>query len=379
MRLFFIKSRIKVIRIRDIIKLIEEFAPAVWSEEWDNVGLQVGSVGKPVDSVFIAVDPSSSVLARAVKSGSQLLITHHPFLFHPLRRLDLESPLGRMTSFLIQNNLSVYSAHTNLDTIPDGVSTALAKRLGLDVVDVLKDSNRASFCQLSVFLPQGLEKELGRALGDWSKRWIKYRLYYLEDMMSSAPAAPFGSREERTLHSADRVARMDLTIPCSELSDLLDDIRSLYGNTIDFDLYPMKNKPVPVGYGCLAELNRRITFDHFVAFLKEQLGIPYVQMAGTVPAAVNKIAICGGSGSGFLEEAHRAGADILITSEVKHSQARLCEELGFCVLDIGHFHSERFGMMALAGYIRERLQETKLDVKVLEDQEERGPLKLVAF
>lgn len=269
--------------VQDIINIIEEFAPSAWAEKWDNAGLQIGSLRQPVSAVFIAVDPTASVLERAIKANAQLIITHHPLFFHPLRQLSLETSTGKIITRAIIKNISIYSAHTNLDMAQNGVSTALIERLALKDIQILK--------------------------------------------------------EEETP--------------------------------------PLHNKPAPIGYGCIGTFKTPITFKQFITKIKTDLQLPYLQMAGKAPARVRKVAVCGGSGSQFIEKAHKSGANLYITAELKHSHARMAEELNFCALDIGHFHSEKFGMMALARLLRKRLEKQGLKVDVIEDRTEKSPLQLI--
>lgn len=280
---FFIET-LPMTLIQDIINIIEEIAPSAWAEKWDNAGLQIGSLRQPVSAVFVAVDPTASILERAIKSNAQLIITHHPLFFHPLRQLSLETSTGKIITRAIRKNISIYSAHTNLDMAPDGVSNALIERLALKDIHILKEEE---------------------------------------------------------------------TPP------------------------PPHNKLVPLGYGCIGTFKTPITFKQFITKIKTDLQLPYLQMAGKAPARVRKVAVCGGSGSQFIEKAYKSGANLYITAELKHSHARMAEELNFCALDIGHFHSEKFGMMALARLIRKRLEKQDLKVDIIEDRTEKSPLQLI--
>ncbi|MGB8721116.1 MAG: Nif3-like dinuclear metal center hexameric protein, partial [Desulfobacterales bacterium] len=101
--------------VNDICHVMEAIAPARLAESWDNVGLQVGHRGWPVETVMVALDPLTAVVAAACRVGAGLLVTHHPLIFKPLERLDLETPLGAILDMALKHRLAIFAAHTNLD------------------------------------------------------------------------------------------------------------------------------------------------------------------------------------------------------------------------------------------------------------------------
>lgn len=125
--------------ISDIIKLLEDIAPSRFAEEWDNVGLQLGKKDWPVRTVWVALDPLPEVVTAACREKVDLLITHHPLIFRPLRSLDFDTPLGAVCQRAIENRLGILSAHTNLDAAADGINDVLASKIGLKNVKVLGD------------------------------------------------------------------------------------------------------------------------------------------------------------------------------------------------------------------------------------------------
>lgn len=117
--------------IQDILDIINTTAPANLAEPWDNVGLMIGSLSSRVDSILIGLDPTLQLLEEAERNDSNLVITHHPIIFHPLKSIQFEQPDGRFINKAIQKNINVISCHTNLDSTAPGVSDILAKKLGL--------------------------------------------------------------------------------------------------------------------------------------------------------------------------------------------------------------------------------------------------------
>jgi dinuclear metal center YbgI/SA1388 family protein len=124
--------------VGQIIKVMDQLAPPWLAEEWDNVGLQIGNPRLPVRRIWVALDPSPEVVQAACGKGVDLLITHHPLIFKPLKSIDFDTPGGSIIQMASQHQLAIFSAHTNLDIVRDGVNDVLAKRLGLKHLEILE-------------------------------------------------------------------------------------------------------------------------------------------------------------------------------------------------------------------------------------------------
>lgn len=124
--------------VAEIIKIMDQLAPPLLSEEWDNVGLQIGDPRLPVRRIWVALDPSPEVVKAACQKEVDLLITHHPLIFRPLKSIDFETPGGSSIRMAAHHQMAIFSAHTNLDIVRDGVNDVLAQRLGLRNLSVLQ-------------------------------------------------------------------------------------------------------------------------------------------------------------------------------------------------------------------------------------------------
>ncbi len=127
--------------VSDIIHAMDVLAPSAFAESWDNSGLQVGRKDQPVKLIWIALDPSQEVVEAACRNQVDLLITHHPLIFKPLRSLDGGTPTGKIIRQAVLHELSIFSAHTNLDAASGGINDELAVRLGLKNIRMLSPGN----------------------------------------------------------------------------------------------------------------------------------------------------------------------------------------------------------------------------------------------
>ncbi len=123
-----------MVKARTVVDALEAFAPPGLAAEWDNSGWQVGSEQMNVSGVLVSLDVSLEVVDEALALGANLIVTHHPLLFAPLRRIDPGAHPGRLIRRLLVHDVGLYAAHTNLDVVPGGVSYALAEALGLSAL-----------------------------------------------------------------------------------------------------------------------------------------------------------------------------------------------------------------------------------------------------
>jgi len=117
-------------KIKEIIKVVEEFAPKTLAAEWDHVGLMIGSVENECSGIICALDLTMEVAEKAKKEKCNFILTHHPFFFNPVDNINFDETNGQLIAYIIKNDITVYSAHTNMDIANGGISYTLATLLG---------------------------------------------------------------------------------------------------------------------------------------------------------------------------------------------------------------------------------------------------------
>lgn len=123
--------------VKDIVRVLEEFAPLSIQEPWDNSGLCVGSPEQEVHGVLVGFDCTADLVDEARSCGADLIVTHHPLLFGGIKQVAPEDPTGLALIKAVSAGIAVYAAHTTADKVPGGVSGAMARRLGLVDIEVL--------------------------------------------------------------------------------------------------------------------------------------------------------------------------------------------------------------------------------------------------
>jgi dinuclear metal center YbgI/SA1388 family protein len=127
------------VKIKDILNALERFAPLPLQESYDNAGLQIGlTAEQEASGALLCLDVTEDVINEAIDLGCNLIVSHHPLLFRPLRHVTEDTQVERCVRLAIQNDIAIYSAHTNLDNAEDGVNYRIAEKLGLVDVQMMQ-------------------------------------------------------------------------------------------------------------------------------------------------------------------------------------------------------------------------------------------------
>ncbi len=155
-------------RVGDITAVLEAFAPLRIQESWDNSGLLIGSADDPVHGVLVGFDCTPELIREAVEKGCDLVVTHHPLIFKGLRRISGQDPVGAAVMEAVKAGVAVYAAHTTADKVLEGVSGAMARRLGLEDIRILEGEDEDVGLGCIGTLPSPLT-------GEQALAWVKER------------------------------------------------------------------------------------------------------------------------------------------------------------------------------------------------------------
>ena len=146
-------------KVKDIISVIEEFAPLGIQEKWDNSGLCIGSPEAEVSSVLVGLDCTEELVDEAVACGADMIVTHHPLIFSGLKKISPDDIVGAAVIKAVKAGISIYAAHTNADKVIAGVSGAMAAKLGLENVAILDEDGEGTGLGVVGDLPKPLTAE----------------------------------------------------------------------------------------------------------------------------------------------------------------------------------------------------------------------------
>ena len=333
-------------KIAEVIQLMGELAPARLAEDWDNVGLQVGDASQDVKNILLALDFNQQVLAEAEEKNCQLIITHHPFIFNGIKSINIQNQNSKLIFELIKNNISLFSAHTNLDIAEAGLNDYLIKKLDVENISILKTTSSQNYHKLVTFIPEENFEQVRDAL--YAEGAGKYKNYshsgfYQQGIGNFKPLAdsePYLG-EKGSLNEVEEY-RFETIVAPENLDQVIKELLKVHPyEEPAWDLYQMENLKSKKGIGRIADLKSEIKLDSFLDKIKEIYKLDLIRVV-KAKKKINRIALCSGSGADFIRDAHYQGADLYLTGDVKYHEAQTAEELGMSLVDFGHYGSEKF-------------------------------------
>lgn len=353
--------------IRRIAQSLEQWAPPASAQDYDNVGLQVGRHGADVSRGLLALDLTHEVLEEAATAGAELIVTHHPLIFQPLKRVTDSGYTNNLALRLAEQGIALYSIHTNLDAAPGGVSFALAERLDVQDPTFLAPMNDVT-CKLVTFVPEEDAKAVHTAMADAGGGRIGD---YDACAFRSAGTGTFrpGERTDPhigsaggTLETVDEI-RLEMEVTRWSLPTVRTAMQKAHPyEEVAYDVYPLDQATTQAGMGAIGMLDEVVPLSVFLARVSDQLDAGSLRYAGTPDAPVERVAVCGGAGSSLVGAAQGAGADAYVTADVKYhdffnvlSADDGAPQMAF--IDAGHYETEALTEALLRDWLAERFPE----------------------
>ena len=364
--------------IGKLITYLEDWAPPGAAWDRDNVGLQVGSREKKLKNIMLCLELTPQVLTEAQSKNCNFIFTHHPLIFTPLKELDTQNnPQAKLIETIIKNDITVYSAHTNLDFTKDGVSFELAKTLNLENIRLLEPQENNQF-KVVVFIPgKDVEKVAsavfsagGGIIGEYKN--CSFRLNGEGTFLGSEKSNPVIGKKQN-FEKIEEV-RFEFVVDSWKLNKVITAILKthLYEEPA-YDIHPLRNKNVNYGFGALGELKTGLSEKEFLAHVSKLLKVKAVRFCTGYKKQIKKVAVCGGAGSQLLDRAIAAGADAFITADIKYHTFHDANEK-ILLVDAGHYETEILSLNAVKIKIEE-LVGAKEKTKVYKYSQSTNPVK----
>ncbi len=331
--------------VKEITRIIETFAPLAFQESYDNAGLIIGHPDDEISGVLITLDITEEVLDEAIRKNANLIIAHHPIIFSGLKKLNGKNYIERCVAKAIKNDLSIYAAHTNLDSVFGGVNSKICEKLHLQNCHML--SPAPNFLKkLVTFVPSADADKVRRALFDAGAGDIgnydscSYNLDGKGTFRGNELTNPYAGKKNQ-LH-VEEETRIETIFPKHLQSGIISALLKAHPyEEVAYDIYPLDNDFAQTGIGMIGELAEPVDEVQFLRKLKNIFGCPVIRHTRLLGKAIKTIAVCGGSGSSYLGKAIAQKADIFITGDFKYHQFFDAEQQ-IIIADIGHYESEQF-------------------------------------
>ena len=334
-------------KIKDIANALEMFAPLPLQDGFDNAGLQIGLTEAEVTGVLLCLDVTEPVIDEAVASGCNLVVSHHPLIFSPLKRITGNNEVERCVIKALSSGIAVYSAHTNIDNAPGGVNFRIAEKLGLQNVRILVPKED-SLLKLAVYVPLSHADAVREVLfaagcgkiGNYGS--CSYNIEGTGTFHAPEECNPFCG-EPGKFHKEHEV-RIETIMPSYVKDNVVRALLEAHPyEEPAYDIYPLKNDWNTVGAGVIGELPEERDELEFLAEVKEKFSVGCIRHTALLDRKVKRIALCGGAGGSFAKAAMIAGAEMYITGEARyHDMFSYTGKMTLAV--IGHYESEQYTM-----------------------------------
>ena len=332
--------------LKDITNFLETIAPIALQEEYDNAGLLTGNANDACTGVLISLDCTEEIVQEAIDKNCNLVVAHHPIIFKGLKKINGKNYVERTIIKAIKNDIAIYALHTNLDNVlQHGVSQKMAQKLGLENIQILSPKNNL-LQKLIVFCPKENVINLKVALHDAGAGNIGN---YSNCSFSSTGVGTFKPEEnakpykgEIGMVDVNEEVKLEVIFPAWMQSNILAAMKANHPyEEVAYDILNLANTYQNVGSGVVGNLPKPITENEFLTQLStifKQKLIKHTAFSGKL---IQKVALCGGSGSFLSNTAKAAGADVYVTSDVKYHE--FFDADGQLLLaDIGHYESEQY-------------------------------------
>ncbi|WP_174613831.1 Nif3-like dinuclear metal center hexameric protein [Virgibacillus ihumii] len=358
------------IKSSEIFDVMEEWAPGFLAYDWDNIGLQTGSYQKQVKKVMITLDVLESVVDEAIERDIDLIIAHHPLLFKSLKKLDIDDTKGRILQKLIQHDITVYAAHTNLDAADGGVNDMLCDSLGITDRRILLPEYTEKLVKVVVYVPKTHANEVRNAI---SKSGAGHIGNYSHCTFQTAGQGTFMPLEGTNpyIGAADELEfveemKIESIVPRTRLASVLNAINNSHPyEEPAYDIYPMENKGNTLGIGRIGKLEKDMSLQSFGEHIKKELDIKKLRITGDLSRKIQTAAILGGSGEKYWKKAFEMGADVYITGDMTFHAAQDAWQAGLSVIDPGHY-AEKVMKKTTKEFLERHFPKTELEITVSE-------------
>jgi dinuclear metal center YbgI/SA1388 family protein len=343
--------------LKEIVSALEQLAPPALQESYDNSGLLVGDPSQQVTGVLICLDSTEAIIDEAISKGCNLVVAHHPIIFSGLKRLTGKNYIERTVLKAIRNGIAIYAIHTNLDNVKRGVNMKMAQKLGINNLRILAP-RKDELLKLEVFVPASHAEAVKNAVFDAGGGHIGN---YDECSFTVEGGGTFrplpganptlgkiGVRHAENEHNLSFIVPRWLH---NEVHRAL--VEAHPYEEVAHQWIAVKNTLQDVGSGMIGELDKPLKINDFFSLLKAKMGVKVIRHTKPAHESVQRIAVCGGSGSFLLQDAIAAKAHVFVTADFKYHQF-FDADGKIVIADIGHFESEQFTIELLGDWFKQK-------------------------
>jgi len=332
-------------KISEIIRHLENLAPPVLQESYDNAGLLTGNADWECTGIMISLDATEPVIQEAIRNKCNLVIAHHPILFRGIKRITGGDYVQKALINSIKNDVAIYAIHTNLDNVLEGVSGKMAEVLGLKNVEALLPREN-SLEKLYAFVPVADAEKVRKAIfesgggniGKYAE--CSFNVEGIGTYTAQPGADPYIGKIGKP--QATTEIKIEVIFPSFLRKAVVEALLDAHPyEEVAYDVIKVENLYQKAGAGAIGSLPHAMEETAFLTHLKQKFNLPLVRHTPLLNKKISRVALCGGAGSFLISKALAAKADVFITADIKYHE--FFDANGKLVIaDIGHFESEQF-------------------------------------
>ncbi len=342
-------------QIKDVTNYIEKLAPLSLAEDFDNVGLLIGTYSTEVIGVLVTLDTLEETVDEAIAKNCNLIVSFHPIIFSGLKKINGNNYVERVVLKAIQNNIAIYATHTALDNVNNGVSAKMCEVLGLQNCKILIPK-KGIIKKLTTYVPNAEASNLRAKLfeagagniGNYNNCSFNTegKGSYRGNDNSNPTIGKKGELmfEEETCISVTFNSSLEGKI----LKTLFD---SHPYEEVAYEVITLDNSNQTIGMGMIGEFTNPMNEKDFLTFVKKTFKTDCVRHSELLENPIKKVAVLGGSGSFAIKNAMNLNADAYISADFKYHEFFKAEKK-ILLADVGHYESEQFTKNLLIDYLR---------------------------
>lgn len=333
-------------KIKDIIRILNDWAPLDYSEGFDNTGLLVGNEKNTVTGILITLDTLENVVEEAIEKDCNLIVSFHPIVFSGLKKFTGKTYVERVVQKAIKNDIAIFALHTALDNSWHGVNAMICEKIGLINRKILIPQKQ-SIKKLITYVPKSNADKVRNALFDAGGGSIgnyencSFIINGTGSFKGNADSNPvIGKIGE--LHFEEEV-QIGITFGRHLEKNILQALFKAHPyEEVAYEITTIENENQHLGMGMIGELENEMESVEFLNSLKQKMNTDCIRYSPLLlNKSIKKVAVLGGSGSFAIEKAMSAGADIFISADFKYHDFFRAENR-IILADIGHYESEQF-------------------------------------
>jgi dinuclear metal center YbgI/SA1388 family protein len=300
--------------IKKIVNFLNSRIDQNLAYNWDNPGLQIGSLDWNVKKIFLTLDVNDISVEQAIKINADLIISHHPYIFRPINNVT-----DSLTLKLIEHKIGVFSAHTNLDVISGGVNSVLADLFGLTNRKFIDSNIDADFYFASFYLPQNLYHKASLIIEKNGGKLLQKQIFAQNDA---------------------NLVKVEFSSDSFKMNKIVGEIRNFHPDKkVDVQIYKQQKNNPKYGLGIQGKLEKPLTLMDFVEVVKRKLGVPKINLwLGDKKEndLIENIAVCGGTGASLLSKLGK-NIECFVSSDFTYHTIL---DSKIPLIDAGHLYTE---------------------------------------